>query len=485
MYEKSKDKRLRKKAMMKSLKHYCTASISNIMENSGGIISGEKGKQYCYKNNGADILVVAHCDTVQQDNIFSYSHVKKSSKNYIFSSKLDDRVGVFTMLYVLPILGVRFDFLLTENEETGATTAADFAFDYIAQEKSKRKQYNWVVEFDRAGEDVVTYSYNFRKPLDKYFPKIGWGSFTDICALEELGCKAFNIGVGYENCHSINAYMDYDVYIRQLNRFIHFYNERKDEYFPHTVETTKVYKSSADHSQMLDSLYEEDEYSNSYYNNHYNSTVMLKRKSIHQAEPFYWCSKCACPKSLSDSYLAVEVSQVPLRKCITCQTVVHFHKYGTLAQVWKGVKKNVGDEKKEFDILENVIKNTQILEKNTPVKLLKPMYYIHNKRSTHNKLLDKVKMYQVGSKGIVSTTPSSTSSDKVAVRFKNGIRVYIDRNLVATHAVYKDAILNNNKYVKVTYVPFVFPTRFEEEVIEKDVKEKGKKSVWYKTQLTA
>ena len=191
------------------------------MAEIGGIVIGEIGKQYAYKDNDSSILFVAHLDTVQQCNHFQEINV--SGDNLIFNAKLDDRLGVYTILDLLPKLGITADILFTENEEIGQTTAEQFKTD---------KKYNWIVEFDRTGADAVCYCYDFDKELKPYFT-IGRGTFSDISVLESLGCKGFNIGIGYYNEHSQRAYMDVSEYIEQMARFIRFFNDHKNIHYKH------------------------------------------------------------------------------------------------------------------------------------------------------------------------------------------------------------------------------------------------------------
>ena len=199
------------------LKLYCTASIDELFESIDGEIVGKPGDQYAYRDNNSNILGIAHCDTVQRQNHFCYSN------GLVFNPKLDDRLGVYTLVDLLPSLGIRLDILLTENEEIAQSTAQSFETD---------KRYNWIVEFDRRGCDVVSYCYDFDSVLKKYF-KIGRGTFSDICYLEHLSCKGFNLGIGYHSEHAINAYMSIKQYTTNIQRFIAFYTDNKDTFFDH------------------------------------------------------------------------------------------------------------------------------------------------------------------------------------------------------------------------------------------------------------
>ncbi|OVE73922.1 hypothetical protein BVX94_02285 [bacterium B17] len=206
---------------LKELHRYCSASIGELMADLGGEIYGDKGDQFAFKDNSSQILAVAHLDTVQKGNHMAVAKLK--GETLVFNPKLDDRLGVYTILEVLPKLGVSTDVLLTENEERGRSTAAYFQTD---------KKYNWIVEFDRRGDDVVTYVYNWERVVGKFF-ETGMGSFSDISELEHLGCKAMNVGIGYHDEHSKRAYFVIEDYVTQIERFVGFYGKYRDKRFKH------------------------------------------------------------------------------------------------------------------------------------------------------------------------------------------------------------------------------------------------------------
>jgi putative aminopeptidase FrvX len=118
--------------MFEKLKNLSLAETKHLIKND----------DYIYINNGADILGVAHCDTVfdrrKTENFYF------ENENFVFSPKLDDRAGMFTLMFFLPKYypDIKFDILFTTNEEKGASTAENFR---------TVKKYNWIFEFDRQG----------------------------------------------------------------------------------------------------------------------------------------------------------------------------------------------------------------------------------------------------------------------------------------------------------------------------------------------
>ena len=148
---------------------------------------------------------------------------------------LDDRLGVYTILHVLPALGINVDILFTMDEESGSSTADLFDVDF---------QYNWIVEFDRKGEDVVCYSFKdieLTKKLESVGFEEGWGTMSDISKMQDRGCKAFNIGIGYENEHGARPWFVIETYERQIERFVEFHKNFKEEHMPHVKTVSQVW----------------------------------------------------------------------------------------------------------------------------------------------------------------------------------------------------------------------------------------------------
>lgn len=218
------------------------------------------GRYIYIKNDNAKVLAVAHADTVVNPRkTFNFNVFHVDGVRIVKTPTLDDRLGVYTILSLLPsIYGNEWaDILITEGEETGKSTAKKFKTD---------KQYNWMVEFDRngsamldegdrggkkaryiTGNDAVLYDYgtnaaDFRAALtDAGFKNLGTGSFTDITTMQGLGVKGFNVGVGYHNNHSTKAYFFPAEYARTINLFMNFYNKHKDTEFKHVKVAKKHY----------------------------------------------------------------------------------------------------------------------------------------------------------------------------------------------------------------------------------------------------
>jgi hypothetical protein len=180
---------------------------------------------YHYADHGSDVLAVAHLDTVMDDRS---CHVIDAAGGLLaVSGALDDRLGAYVILELLPRLGVNLDVLLTTDEELAATTASDFFPD---------KEYNWIIEFDRGGTDVVMYDYETSDLVDLVEDSgavVGIGSYSDICALEHLECSAFNWGVGYEDYHGPRSHAWLEDTFESVENFLRFYDRNADRYLLH------------------------------------------------------------------------------------------------------------------------------------------------------------------------------------------------------------------------------------------------------------
>lgn len=229
-----------KHSLIEQLERRCEQTIPEIFAEFGASVTKDK---YIYIDNGKPLLAVAHLDTVythEKENIHGFPDkyipsisTNKDGEKRITSLSLDDRLGVFAILDYLPDLfgGYQYDILLTIDEEIGATSARDFTTD---------KEYRWIFEFDRTGTDVVFYqyhAYDWIRAVNKHFPKIGSGSFSDVSALDNLGACAVNFGVGYHNAHTFLCYADLKDFEDQMNRFQSFYNDNFYIKYPWNDET--------------------------------------------------------------------------------------------------------------------------------------------------------------------------------------------------------------------------------------------------------
>jgi hypothetical protein len=189
--------------------------------------------QFYFKDNGSDILAVAHLDTVV-DPIDRAAFITDSADGpVVLSGGLDDRLGAYIILELLPKLGLKFDWLLTLGEETGQSTAEFFA---PGPDGPVDREYKWMIEFDRGGTDVVMYEFEtayIARLVRNCGARVGKGSFSDIAYLEHLGRKGFNWGVGYEDYHGPRGHAFLDDTLSMVTKFLRFHATNKNTTLPH------------------------------------------------------------------------------------------------------------------------------------------------------------------------------------------------------------------------------------------------------------
>lgn len=185
------------------------------------------------------ILAVAHLDTVAGANPHARraQFLETEGGMVVYSRALDDRLGAYIILDLLPKLGIHFDVLLTVGEETGRSTAQ--FFDMPGGMKGSER-YNWMIEFDRGGTDVVLYQYDDAETaalVEDTGAVVEEGIFSDISYLEHLGIKGFNWGVGYQDYHGPRAHAWLDDTFEMLAFFLAFHETNKDVALPHVPES--------------------------------------------------------------------------------------------------------------------------------------------------------------------------------------------------------------------------------------------------------
>jgi hypothetical protein len=192
----------------------------------------KKDKRRVYIDRDSKVLFVAHLDTIQEPKFHFKNH------KCIHASGLDDRLGCLIADSLSKELKV--DLLLTDNEETGLSTAM----------YHKCKSYNWIMEFDRHGGDVVTYDLDnaiFRDALREFWT-LGLGSFSDVCMLDSKSC-CVNVGIGYEHDHSVDSFARIETIETQIEKVKQFHANYKDSVFVRDVKiiTPKTWNWNSDY----------------------------------------------------------------------------------------------------------------------------------------------------------------------------------------------------------------------------------------------
>lgn len=186
--------------------------------------------KFYYIDNGSNILAVAHLDTVGPHEQREAHFVNTEAAGpVVYSRALDDRLGAYTILELLPAMGIKYDILLTTGEESGQSTAEFF-------EPPEGKEYHWMIEFDRGGTDVVMYQYEdseLKGLVKDVGASVGIGAFSDISYMSHLEIKGLNWGVGYREYHGPRAHAYLQDYWMMLGMYVKFHERNADTYLPH------------------------------------------------------------------------------------------------------------------------------------------------------------------------------------------------------------------------------------------------------------
>lgn len=201
----------------------CQAGVDDF--DQFGVRTDTPDGSYVFIDRGANLLAVAHRDTVCDAKHFRYN----KDAQIVYTPTLDDRLGCTILMSVLhKVLPFgSFDILLTEGEEKGRSTAKHFV---------PPREYNWMFEFDRGGTDVVHYQYTdpeWLAALEDFGVDVEVGQFSDISYLERLGVCGVNIGCAYYQYHSPRAYCKIKETEEMIERFALFYDKHKDTKFVH------------------------------------------------------------------------------------------------------------------------------------------------------------------------------------------------------------------------------------------------------------
>lgn len=187
--------------------------------------------RHIYIDRGGSVLGVAHLDSVRKAN-----HFWVSSDNILACPTIDDRLGAWILLHGLPSIGIYPDVLLTEGEEQGMSTAADFD-----PSEELLARWGWAFSFDRTGTDAVFYQYgdgNLEKAFKENGVVIGNGSYSDIAYLDHLKLECVNMGCGMTDYHTDNAWCDLAVVQAQILKFAVIYEKIKALKFPYEARNS-------------------------------------------------------------------------------------------------------------------------------------------------------------------------------------------------------------------------------------------------------
>jgi len=195
---------------------------------------------YWLKDNGARVLAVAHLDTVCQDRTTTVADT--AAGPIVMSGALDDRLGAYVIAEMLPRLGLTYDLLFTEGEEQGMSTAQ-----YFDPANHHDRTYDWVIEFDRGGTDVVLYQYeddDLINLVEDTRARVSQGVFSDISYMGHLGVKAMNWGVGYRDYHGPRGHAWLEDTFEMVGYYLDFHDTNVGTHLPHVKAPEPWYSRS-------------------------------------------------------------------------------------------------------------------------------------------------------------------------------------------------------------------------------------------------
>jgi hypothetical protein len=191
-----------------------TQSTDTVFNSYGQFVldKEDKKRRRIFIDRNAEILVVAHADTVRLPGL------KAWDGDIIHATGLDDRAGVAVAAYLSKKHNL--DLLITDLEESGGTTG----------QFQTLKSYNFIVEFDFGGTGCTTYDIDnkeFLGQLHQHKLPVQMGTYSDIASLD-CRCCAVNVGVGYYHAHSEDSYMKISEMRSQIEAFEAFLVNNRD-----------------------------------------------------------------------------------------------------------------------------------------------------------------------------------------------------------------------------------------------------------------
>ena len=182
-----------------------------------------QGNHYIYAEGNSNICLVSHIDTMRDERtelkIIEDGDIIRAEDDILGG---DDRLGVAMMLELMAVEN-KPNLLFCNGEERGCTGVRKFIEDFYY---FPSKKVSLFIELDRRGEnDAVTYneisSLFIRE--NRFCEKFGFtdqfGTSSDIYYLTEFySIPSVNLSVGFFNEHSIDEYINLEIYRKAKER---------------------------------------------------------------------------------------------------------------------------------------------------------------------------------------------------------------------------------------------------------------------------
>lgn len=161
-------------------------------------------KDYIIAEGSIPIALVAHMDTVFEDDIGPKELYYDEQKNVMFcptGAGFDDKAGIFGIIQIVRS-GLRPHVIFTTDEECGA-----FGAEALSKLSCPFEDLRYIIQLDRHGSnDCVFYNCD-NVPFEDYVQDFGftwnYGSFSDISVLcPAWGIAGVNVSIGYYDEHT-------------------------------------------------------------------------------------------------------------------------------------------------------------------------------------------------------------------------------------------------------------------------------------------
>lgn len=163
-----------------------------------------EAKEYIFAEGDIPIALVAHMDTVFENDIGDKELFYDKDKNVMFSPQgagFDDKAGIMAIIQIVRS-GLRPHVIFTTDEECGA-----FGAEALAKLSCPFSDLRYIIQLDRRGsDDCVFYDCN-NIQFENYVESFGfiwnYGSFSDISVLcPAWGVAGVNLSIGYRDEHT-------------------------------------------------------------------------------------------------------------------------------------------------------------------------------------------------------------------------------------------------------------------------------------------
>jgi hypothetical protein len=161
-------------------------------------------KEYIFAEGDIPIALVAHMDTVFENDIGDKELFYDKEKNVMFSPQgagFDDKAGIMAIIQIVRS-GLRPHIIFTTDEECGA-----FGAEALAKLSCPFSDLRYIIQLDRRGSDDCVFYNCWNREFIDYIESFGFitnfGSFSDISFIcPAWGIAGVNLSIGYYNEHT-------------------------------------------------------------------------------------------------------------------------------------------------------------------------------------------------------------------------------------------------------------------------------------------